>query len=273
MFDALKYDFMQNALFAGILVSIACGIIGTYVVVNRVVFISGGIAHAAYGGIGLGYFLGIDPFVGALLASIVSALSMGLVQRKTSERTDTVIGVMWAIGMAVGILFIDLTPGYAPDLMSYLFGSILAVPRTDILIMIGLDLVIILLVYIFYKELLAISYDEVFARVQNVPVDTIFLVLFCLVGFTSVMLMRVVGLILVIALLTIPAAIAGQFTKKLKTMMFLASLLGIFFTLSGIYFSFILNLTCGATIIIVAGTSFFLSLIYRSLKRARPLFR
>ena len=218
MIEALQFDFMRNALWAGLLVSIACGIIGTFVVINRLVFISGGIAHAAYGGIGLGYFFQFNPMLGAILFSLVSALAMGLVQRKTRQRADTIIGVMWAVGMAIGIIFVDLTEGYKADLMSYLFGSILAVPKSDLVIMLLLDLIIVALVILFYKELLAISFDETFATVANVPVDAIYLTLMCAIALTVVMMMRVVGLILVIALLTMPAAIAGQWVKEMKQM-------------------------------------------------------
>ena len=150
MIEALQFDFMRNALIAGVLVSIACGIIGTFVAINRIVFVSGGIAHAAYGGIGLGYFFRFNPVLGAIIFSLASALAMGIVQRKTQQRADTIIGVMWAIGMAIGIILVDLTEGYKADLMSYLFGSILAVPRSDLLIMLVLDILIIALVALFY---------------------------------------------------------------------------------------------------------------------------
>ncbi len=271
MSEALQFEFMRNALWAGFLISIACGIIGTFVVINRLVFISGGIAHAAYGGIGLGYFFQFNPMLGAILFSLVSALSMGLVQRKTRQRADTIIGVMWAVGMAMGIIFVDLTEGYKADLMSYLFGSILAVPRSDLLIMSILDLIIVALVILFYKELLAISFDETFATVTNVPVDAIYLTLMCLVALTVVMMMRVVGLILVIALLTMPAAIAGQWVKEMKQMMVLASILGMSFTTAGLWLSYWLNLTSGATIILVAGATYLLSMAVLPLvRRVRP---
>ena len=271
MREALQFEFMRNALWAGLLVSIACGIIGTFVVINRLVFISGGIAHAAYGGIGLGYFFQFNPMLGAIFFSIVSALAMGLVQRQTRQRADTIIGVMWAVGMAIGIIFVDLTEGYKADLMSYLFGSILAVPKSDLLIMLLLDLIIVTLVVLFYKELLAISFDETFATVANVPVDAIYLTLMCLVALTVVMMMRVVGLILVIALLTMPAAIAGQWVKEMKQMMVLASILGMSFTTAGLWLSYWLNLTSGATIILVAGATYLLSItVQLLLKRTRP---
>ncbi|MCX7594682.1 MAG: metal ABC transporter permease [Fischerella sp.] len=265
MIEALQFDFMRNALIAGVLVSIACGIIGTFVVINRIVFISGGIAHAAYGGIGLGYFFKFSPVLGAVIFSIVSALGMGIVQRQTRQRADTIIGVMWAIGMAVGIILVDLTEGYKADLMSYLFGSILAVSSSDLLIMLGLDIIIIVLAALFYKELLAISFDETFATVVNVPVDAIYLTLMCMIALTVVMMMRVVGLIMVIALLTMPAAIGGQFVKDMRKMMILASILGMFFTTVGLWLSYFLNLTSGATIILVAGAVYLLSVAVQPL--------
>ncbi len=285
MIEALGFGFMRNALAAGVLVSVACGVIGTFVVVNRIVFISGGIAHAAYGGIGLGYYFrysllptllteralsqldpspGYYPMLGAILFSVLSALGMGFVQRKTRERADTVIGVMWAIGMAIGIIFVDLTAGYKVDLMSYLFGSILAVPRSELWVMLGLDVIIVALALLFYKELLAISFDETFATIENVPVNAIYMVLLCMVALTVVMMMRVVGLIMVIAMLTVPAAIAGQFVKDMKRMMGLASALGVAFTVTGLWISYFWDLTSGASIILVSGVAYLLSLAFRS---------
>ncbi|MFB2769479.1 metal ABC transporter permease [Pelatocladus sp. BLCC-F211] len=258
---------MRNALIAGLLVSIACGIIGTFVVINRIVFISGGIAHAAYGGIGLGYFFRFNPVLGAVIFSLISALGMGIVQRRTRQRADTIIGVIWAIGMAIGIMLVDLTEGYKADLMSYLFGSILAVSANDLIIMLILDIIIVVLAALFYKELLAISFDETFATVANVPVDAIYLTLMCMIALTVVMMMRVVGLIMVIALLTMPAAISGQFVKNMRRMMILASILGMFFTTIGLWLSYSLNLSSGATIILVAGAVYLVSGAVRLLMR------
>jgi zinc transport system permease protein len=270
--EALQFGFMRNALLTGLLVSVACGVIGTFVVVKRIVFVSGGIAHAAYGGIGLSYFLGLDPVVGAIAFSLLAALGMGTVQRRTGERADTLIGVMWAIGMATGIILVDLTPGYKADLMSYLFGSILAVPSSELLIMAILDLVVVASVLLFYKELLAISFDEVFATVENVPVNAIYLVLMGLVALTVVMLMRVVGLILVIAMLTVPAAISGRFVSDVKRMMLLASALGMLFMTTGLWLSYFLNLTSGATIILVSGAAYLLSFgLGRAIDRTRTV--
>ena len=267
IWQALQFDFMRNALMAGVLVSIACGIIGTLVVVNRIVFLSGGIAHAAYGGIGLGYFWGFNPVLGAIAFALVSALGMGWVARKTRQRADTIIGVMWAIGMAIGIIAIDLTQGYKADLMSYLFGSILTVPRQDLIIMLVLDLIIGAMVVLFYKELLAISFDPLFATTRNVPVDGLYLMLVGAIALTVVMVMQVVGLIMVIALLTIPAAIAGQFVQDLKQMMLYSSYLGIIFTTVGLWLSYIWDLTSGATIILVSGTTYLGTLVFKAFSK------
>ncbi|MGI0483243.1 metal ABC transporter permease [Geminocystis sp. CENA526] len=265
MLDLLNFEFMQNAIMAGVLVSIACGVIGTFVVVNRIVFISGGIAHAAYGGIGLGYFFGFNPFIGAILFAVLSGLGMGIVEKKTKERSDTIIGTMWAIGMGIGIILIDLTQGYKANLMSYLFGSILAVPRQDLWIMLILDIIIVLMVCLLYKELLAISFDPIFATTRNIPVNTIYLLLIGSIALTIVMVMQVVGLIMVIALLTIPPAVANQFVGEIKQMMILSSILGIIFILIGLWLSYSFNLTSGATIIVVSGLTYFLSLAFKYL--------
>ncbi|WP_017663454.1 metal ABC transporter permease [Baaleninema simplex] len=266
--EALQFDFMRNALLAGLLVSVACGVIGTFVVVNRIVFISGGIAHAAYGGIGLGYFFGFDPVLGAIAFSLAAALGMGVVQRRTEQRADTLIGVMWAIGMAIGIIFIDMTEGYKADLMSYLFGSILTVPPSDLMLMLAIDVVIVALVVLFYKELLAISFDPVFAATRNVPVNALYLMLVAAIALTVVMVMQVVGLILTIALLTMPAAIAGQFVKDIKQMAIAAGLLGIIFTTVGLFLSYTFDLTSGATIILVSGVAYLLSFSFKLLPSA-----
>ena len=259
MLEVLQYEFMRNALIAGLLAAIACGIVGVYVVVKRVVFISGGIAHASFGGIGLGYFLGINPVLGAMFFTIAAALGMGLVTKRTRLPEDTAIGILWAMGIAIGIIFISLTPGYAPDLFSYLFGNILTVPTFDLMLMLILDAVIIILVLLFYKEFLLLSFDEEFSTIVGVPTERLYLLLLCLIALTVVVLIRVVGIILVIALLTIPAALARQFTHNLKKMMLLSVLAGAVFTFSGLWLSYLLDLASGATIILVGGIFLFIS--------------
>ncbi|MCD4810320.1 MAG: metal ABC transporter permease, partial [Methanosarcinales archaeon] len=239
MMELLQYEFIRNAIMAGILASISCGIIGVYVVVKRIVFISGGIAHASFGGIGLGYYLGINPILGVLPFSIASALSMGWVSKRSRLPEDTAIGILWAMGMSIGIILVSLTPGYAPDLMTYLFGNILTVPFSDIVLMLVLDAIIILVVYSFYKEFLALCFDEEFATVRGVHAERLYLVLLCLIALTIVVLIRVVGIILVIALLTIPAAMSRQFTSNLKKMMMLSILFGAVFSSGGIWLSYL----------------------------------
>ena len=267
MLEVLQYQFMQNALLAGLLAAIACGIVGVYVVVKKVVFISGGIAHASFGGIGLGYLLGINPVLGAMVFTVASSLGIGLVTRRTRMPEDTAIGILWAMGMALGIIFIGLAPGYAPDLFSYLFGNILTVPFFDLMLMLILDVVIIALVALLYKEFLYLSFDEEFSTVSGVPTEGLYLLLLCLIALTVVVLIRVVGIILVIALLTIPAALARQFTHSLKKMMLLAILASVFFTFSGLWISYVLNLASGATIILVSGTALFISFGINKLRR------
>jgi len=260
MIDSIQnmfaYDFMRNALFASLLVGIACGLIGTLVVLNRIVFLGGGIAHAAYGGIGLAYYFGQDPMLGAILFSIISALGMGAVHLRTKARSDTLIGVMWSIGMAIGIIFVSLTPGFKADLMSYLFGSLLAVSSGDLQVMVLVALLVIVLVGFFFRSLQAISFDETFSTVRNLPVTGLYLLMLVMIGLTVVVTMRVVGLIMVIAMLTIPPATANLFLKDMKGMMLLSIGLSWLFSSVGLVVSFALNLQAGSVIILVAALSY-----------------
>lgn len=258
MLEALQYEFIRNALVAGLLASVICGIMGTLVVVNRIVFLSGGIAHAAFGGIGLSFFLGWPYLVGTMGFSIAAAMVMASVSLKAKHRADTIIGVIWAVGMAFGIILLDLTPGYNVDLMSYLFGSILAVPRLDLWVMLMVGALIGGFVIYFYKDLLAISYDEEFARIRGVPIRALYFTLIGILAITIVLIIRIVGLILVIALLTIPPFMVEKYAKSLFQMMMGSSLLGALFTIIGLWLSYTFNLTSGASIILVAGISFFL---------------
>ncbi len=269
MLEALQYEFMRNALLAGLLVSLACGMVGSLVVVNRIVMVSGGIAHAAYGGIGLAFFLGVAPLWGAVGFTLLCGLLMGVVALKRKDRADTIIGVIWALGMAGGVILMDLTPGYHVDLMSYLFGSILAVPAEDLYFAAGLDLLVLVVVGLGYPRFLAVSFDEEFAASRGVPVKTLYLVLVLLVSLVVVMLIQVVGLLLVIALLTIPPYLAEGWCRSLKGMMALASLLCALFTLAGLGLSYAYDLTSGPSIILVAGAGFFLDLMLGRLRDRR----
>lgn len=257
--EIFQYEFIRNAMIAAVLVNIACGIVGTFVVTKRIVFISGGISHAAFGGIGLGYFLGLDPIITAIPFSILTAFGIGFIAKKTKVGEDAAIGILWAIGMSLGIIFINLTPGYAPDLFSYLFGNILTIPFSDLIIMVVLDMIIVVITILFYKEFKAISFDEEFSKVAGVPVDILYFLLLGMVALSVVILIKVVGIILVIALLTIPASMCRQFTNNIKTLIFLSMSIGIILTIGGLWISYILDLASGATIIIVLGIVFLLS--------------
>jgi zinc transport system permease protein len=266
MIDILHYDFMRNALLAGLLVSIACGVVGSLVVVNRLSSLSGGIAHAAYGGLGLAAFFRWPLLAGAMLFSLAASWIMGYVSAEKKDRSDTTIGVIWAVGMAFGILMMDLTKGYHVDLMSYLFGSILAVPAQSIYFMAGLDAAILAIVAFVYKELVALSYDEEFATISGVPVRLLYYLVLILIALCIVVLIQVVGLILVIALFTIPASIAELFTRKLSRIMIISCFLGMVFTISGLFLSYYFNLTSGATIILVAGACYFTALVIKKFR-------
>jgi len=269
MFEALQFEFMRNALIAGLLTSVICGIIGTFVVVNRITFLAGGIAHSAYGGIGLAFFLGLPYIVGTLGFTLFAALIMAAVTLKARDRADTFIGVLWAGGMALGVLLLDLTPGYNVDLMSYLFGSILAVPKSDLWQMLVMCLSVGLIVLFFYNDFLAMSYDEEFAQLRGVPVKGLYFLLIGMIALSIVMIIRVVGLILVIALLTIPPYIAEKYARSLRMMMLISTLLCCIFTMAGLWLSYIFNLTSGATIIMVAVAAFFISFLMQHFKTKR----
>jgi zinc transport system permease protein len=260
MIEALQFEFMQNAFLAGLLASVICGIMGTLVVVNRIVFLSGGIAHASFGGIGLAFFFGWPFMVGTIGFSLVAAVTMAAITFKAKHRADTIIGVIWAIGMAIGIILLDLTPGYNVDLMSYLFGSILTVPDSDIWMMLLVGLAFVGIVFYFYNDYLALSYDEEFAQIRGVHVRSLYFLMIVMVAIGIVMVIQVVGLILVIALLTIPPYIAERYSTSLFKMMVLSSVLSAIFTVIGLWFSYALDLTSGATIIAVAGIGFIISL-------------
>ncbi len=260
MLEALHFEFMRNALMAGILTSIICGVIGSLIVVNRLVFLSGGVAHSAYGGIGLAFYFGIPYMLGAVGFAFLAAMLMAAVSMKSKQRADTIIGVIWAVGMASGVLLLDMTPGYNVDLMSYLFGSILSVPFSDLITMLIIGSSILLVVTYYFRDLLVMSYDEEFARVRGVPVRGLYYLLIGIVAITVVMVVQVVGLILVIALLTIPPYIAEKYTRSLLQMMLLSCVFGMVFTIGGLWASYTFDMTSGAVIIFFAGIAFFLSL-------------
>lgn len=253
MLSALfEYRFLQNALLSGILASIVCGVIGVIIVEKKLVMMSGGIAHTAYGGVGLGYLLGFEPILGAFAFSLVAALGIGHISRKGGARTDVIIALFWSFGMALGILFIAFMKGYPPDISSYLFGSILSVTRMDLYLMLSLTAIVLLMVVIFYNDWKAYLFDQEFAFVLGIRTAFLEYLLLVLVAMTVVVLIRVVGIILVLALLTAPAATAGLLTRDLKNRMALSGGLGIVFCISGLWLSYELNIASGASIVLVS---------------------
>ena len=264
-----EFPFLRHAVIAGVLAGVACGVVGTYVVVRRISYIAGAIAHCVLAGLGIARYLQVvhnwpvQPHHGAVLAAVAAAVIIGLVNLHAREREDTVIGAVWAIGMAVGILFIAVTPGYHEDLMSYLFGNILLIGRGDLWAMALLDGVVLLLGLGLYPYFEAVCFDEEFARLRGLRVELYVLLLLILIALTVVLLVSVVGIVLVIALLTLPAAIAGQFTKTLRGMMALAAALAVVFTTSGLALSYTPDLPAGATTIVIAGATYLLVLLVR----------
>ena len=266
----LSMDFMQNAMLAALLASVACGLVGTLVLANRILFLAGGVAHAAYGGVGLAFFLALPVMPTTLAFSIAAALLMSCLALKAKLATETSIGVLWAAGMAVGIILIDLTPGYRADLMSYLFGSILAVGSSELGFMLLLDVFLLAVVFLGYQSLLAFSFDREFAASRGLPVNFMHHLLVVMAAVTVVMLIRVVGLLLVRALFSIPPAMAVRVAKTFWGTMVLAVLNSALFCFLGLLLACLFNLSTGAAIILVACLAFALFTLWQRLKSALP---
>ncbi|MFA9372021.1 MAG: metal ABC transporter permease [Labilibaculum antarcticum] len=249
LFELFQYNFFLNAVWAAILASISCGIIGSYIVARRIVFISGGITHASFGGIGLAWYLGLNPVFGAAVFGVLSALGIEWLSKKTDVRQDSVIGILWALGMALGIIFIYMTPGYAPNLMSFLFGNILTVGALDLYLLLGLCLITIAIFLFLLRPILFVAFDEEFARTQKAPVQFLNYLMISLVALAIVLNIRVVGIILVISFLTIPQTIANMFTSDFKKMILGSIAFGILGSFIGLLVSYRINAPSGATII------------------------
>lgn len=247
--ELFSYDFFLKAFLAAVFSSISCGIVGSYIVSRRIVFISGGITHASFGGIGLAFFLGFNPLLGAVLFAVLSALGIQFFTRVAEIREDSSIAIWWSLGMALGIIFIYLTPGYTPNLMSYLFGNILTVSNSELWWMFGLNLVIILFFILLFRTILYVAFDEEFARAAGLPVDLINYLIITLIALTVVLNIRVVGIILILSLLTIPQATANLYTKDFKKLIFLSSGFAFVGTITGLFISYFFNIPSGATII------------------------
>jgi len=267
MLEILSYSFMQYAIIAVVLVSMITGIIGSLVVVNKMVFLSGGIAHSAYGGIGLAIFFGLPMLLSTSIFCVFVTIIIALATYKKREQLDIMIGIIWAVGMSVGIILVDLTPGYQSDLMSYLFGSLLAVSENDIMYMFALLILIIGIVFTFYREILAVSYDSEYARLRGVNTGLFYTSILVLSSLTIVVSIKVVGLILVIALLTIPIYIAGFISKSLFSMMINSTFLSMLFSLIGLFISYNFNLSSGPSIILVSSIAALFFFVFVNLKR------
>lgn len=255
-----EHAFLQYALAAGLLASVACGVVGSYVAARRMTYIAGGIAHSVLGGLGAARYLQVTqdwpwlhPLYGAIVAALLSAVVIGMVSIRWRESEDTAISAIWAVGMAIGVIFIAQTPGYAEDLMSYLFGNILMVTPTSLWLIAGLDLLVVGLGLLFYKQLVAISFDEQFARLRGVNAEAFYLLLLCMTALTVVLLVTVVGLVMVIALLTLPIAIASRFSRSLWQVMGISALIIAAITFIGLGVSYDADLPAGATIILLTG--------------------
>jgi len=247
--ELFTYSFFQHAFLAAILMSISCGIIGTYIVSRRMVFISGGITHASFGGVGLGYYLGIPPLAGAAIFAVLAALITENLTRRKMIRNDSIIDIMWSLGMAMGIIFVYLTPGYAPNLMSFLFGSIITVNSTDLWLMLALAVIVVGFFTVFYRPILYVSFDEQFAKTRGIPVMLLNYILIILVALTIVLSIRIAGIILVLSVLTIPQNIANLFTNRFKLIMISSVLIGFTGSFLGLVISYYLDIPSGATII------------------------
>lgn len=263
--DLAKHAFLQRALIAALLASISCGVIGSFVVVRRISYIAGGISHCVLGGIGAAvYFKSVyelqwlDPMHGATLAALLSAVVIGYVSLRAKQREDTVISAVWAIGTAVGVLFLHMKKGYGVDLMNYLFGNIILVSQSDVMLIAWLNLLVVGAVVAFFNPFLAVCFDEEFARLRGVRVEAFYMLLLGLTALTVVVLTKVVGIVLAIALLTLPAALAGNLVRSLWQMMVLATVFCAVFCCVGLAVSYPMELPPGTTIILLAGSAYLL---------------
>src|SRR5690606_27375414 len=258
--EIFRYGFMQHALLGCLLASSGCGVIGTFVVVKRVGFMGGGIALSVLAGMGIAYFMGASPLMGAMISALIAGVLIGWINLHWRQHEDILIAAFWSVGMAIGIIFISRTEGYNIDLLSYLFGNILLVTTRDLYLMLILDVFIVILVMLFYRQFLATAFDEEFSRLRGINVEFYYILLLCMVALTVVLLIQVVGLILVLALLILPAASASQFVSSIKRMMLLSVIFSAVITSAGLVISYEPDIPSGSTIIILAGIFYILSI-------------
>ncbi len=271
-FAAISHSFYRYVLAGSVLSSLSCGIIGSYITVKKISYIAGAISHSVMAGMGAAVFLysrtGLDfftPINGAFFSAILAAIIIGLVTIHGGQRMDTVLSAIWSLGMASGILFLYFSPGFQKNIVSFLFGNILMIDIADLYIIFILDFVIVLFVILFYNKIFAITFDEDFARTRGIRVGIFQFILLMFIAITIVALTRIVGIVMVIALLTLPSAIAGLFSKSLKKMMVISTLLNIFFIIAGLIISFSPDLPPGSVIIILAGITYFVALILKNI--------
>lgn len=267
LIELFSYDFFLKAFLAAVFSSISCGIVGSYIVSRRIVFVSGGITHASFGGIGLAFLLGFNPLLGAVLFAVMSALGIQFFTKVAHVREDSSIAIWWSLGMALGIIFIFLTPGYTPNPMSFLFGNILTVTISELIWMFLLNVVIILFFALFFRKILYIAFDEEFARAAGLPVTLFNYLTITIIALTVVLNIRVVGIILILSLLTIPQAAANLFTKDFRKMLILSSVFAFIGTISGLFISYFMDIPSGAAII------FTLVIIFALLRTYKHFYR
>lgn len=253
MFRAIaQYQFMQNAVWSCLMVSIVCAFIGVMTVERKMVMLSGGIAHTSYGGVGLGYLCGFEPLLGAMGFSVLAALAIGFVKHRSREKSDVIIAMFWSFGMGLGILFTSMMKGYPPEMTSYLFGNILAVSHSDILMMVVLTCIVVLSVVLFFDDWKTFLFDEEFAGIAGFRTGLMDYILLVLVALTCVVLIRAAGIILVIALLCVPSACSALLSRSLQGRIIISMCFGMVFCFLGLWISFAFNIPSGATIVIVA---------------------
>ncbi len=267
MMEILGYQFFQNALLVSFLASVAAGVMGTYIVVKRMSLITGSIGHTAFGGLGISYYLGMNPLLGAMAFSLLSASAVSFFRKKAQNRMDILLSFLWATGMAIGLVFMFLTPGYGSDLFTYLFGNILLVSSFDLTLIVILDVLILVTVYLMYNSFLAVVFDEEYAEVRNMPVRFVYLVLLCLIALTVITIIRLVGIVLMIALLTMPAATAQIISRNVGRMMIVASLITLFSTISGLLISYFLDFATGPIIVLIISLVYLIGVFYGQLKK------
>ncbi len=262
MLEIFQYTFFQNALLAVLIISIGCGIVGTYVVTRRLVFIAGGITHASFGGLGIGFFLGIQPTLTALAFAVLSAFGVEWVSKRGNIREDSVIAAFWSLGMAIGIIFVFLTPGYTPGLTEFLFGNILTITRFDLLLFAVYTVLLLAFLIFFFKPLVFVAFDRDFARTRRYPVQAIEYVMMFFISVCIVLSIRLVGVMLLMSLLTIPQNIAMLYRDKFGSIVIASSLVSMVGGILGLYLSYLLNVPAGACIVFVLVSMFLLAKTY-----------